>query len=574
MAESQPPPNPLSILGWQRQMSKTLDPFGMLEACWGVGRAWLSHPKELAKQLQEFNAGMTAVQVQALRRLSGMAGKDPIPPVRYDQRFQEPIWNENPFLDHLKEVYLLYTHWIEDAIYSAPGVGRKEREKAGFIVRQLLNTVAPSNFFWTNPAAVLRYLQTGGTSVMDGIFNLFDDYQRGTIRMADESGFAVGENLATTPGSVVFRNKLLEVIQYTPTTEKVHAIPIVLVSPWINKYYILDLNEEKSLVRYLVEQGFSVFVTSWKNPGSGMRDISMDDYLLKGALQAVEVAREVCGVPQVHLTGYCIGGTIVAALMAWLNRGGNSAGEMPVAHWTLFTSLVDFSNPGEIEVFIDEDSIDYLDQRMADKGYLDGQDMANSFRALRSNPLVWHYFVHNYLMGEDPPKFDVLYWNMDATRMPQAMHSFYLREFYLNNKLAQQDGIELGGRPIDLRKIKQPLYAVGAEQDHIAPWEETFKICGLVRGPVRYTLATSGHILGIINPPVSPPKRRYWTSDAQDHLNPIKWRDKTLKVAGSWWQDWVAWLRPQCGEERPPPALGSKKNPPLESAPGTYVVER
>lgn len=566
--------DPLSLKGFLDDVNKALDPFGMMRACWSVQKAWLQHPQALSRRLQAFHQKLVELNLQGVRRLSGYQDQDVISPAPYDERFQEPVWHDNPFLDYLKEFYLLYTHWLEDAIYATPGASRREREKAGFLVRQILNAVAPSNFFWTNPAAVLRFLQTGGASVVDGVANFIDDYQRGTIRIADESAFQVGRNLATTPGAVVFRNKLLEVIQYAPQTEQVHEIPIVLVAPWINKYYILDLNPEKSLVRYLVSRGFTVFVTSWKNPGSDMRDTTLDDYLYQGALQAVETARSICGSERVHLTGYCIGGTIVAALMAWLNRGGDDDGRMPVAHWTLLTTLVDFSNPGEIDVFIDEETIEYLEDRMHDKGYLDGQDMANSFRALRSNSLIWHYFVHNYLLGGDPPKFDVLYWNMDTTRMPEAMHSFYLREFYLNNKLVQPDGVELAGRPIDLRRITQPLYAVGAEQDHIAPWKETFKICRLIDGDVRYTLATSGHILGIINPPVTPPKRRYWTSDAAGFVDPLKWREKTPKVAGSWWEDWVAWLKPQCGSLTAPPPLGNEEYPALMEAPGSYVLER
>lgn len=565
---------PRLLSGLKDTYSQMVDPFGMLEACWGVQKAWMAHPQALAEQLNELHAGISALQLQVLRRLMGMDGEDVIPPVPYDERFQEPIWQENPFFDHLKEIYLLYTRWLEDSIYSAPGIARHDREKAGFLTRQVLNAIAPSNFFWTNPAAMLRFLQTGGLSLVDGAANFLKDLRRGSIRMADDSHFEVGRNLATTPGAVVYRNELMELIQYAPATEKVHTVPIVLVAPWINKYYILDLDDKKSLIRYLVEQGFTVFVTSWRNPTEEMRTSTLDDYMLKGVLQAVEVARVVSGSQRVHLTGYCIGGTMVAALMAWLNNGGNGQGDQPVADWSLFTTLVDFAHPGEIDVFIDEKTIAYLESRMAPRGYLDGQDMANSFRTLRSNPLIWHYFVNNYLLGEEPPKFDILYWNMDTTRMPEAMHSFYLREFYLHNRLMQPDALTLGGRTIDLRRIEQPLYAVGAEQDHIAPWEETVKIGDLVSGPVRYVLATSGHILGIINPPVTPPKRRYWAADLAKGVEPLAWRDKTPKVPGSWWEDWVAWLRPRCGPRIDPPSLGAAAFPVIQEAPGSYVLER
>ncbi|KAA3628529.1 MAG: alpha/beta hydrolase [Proteobacteria bacterium] len=558
----------------QSTMQQMADPFGMLEACWRVQKAWMTHPQALTEQLRELHAGIAMLQVQVQRRMAGLDGEDVIPPVPYDERFQEPVWRDNPCFDNLKEVYLLYTRWLEDAIYASPGVSCHEREKAGFLTRQVLNALAPSNFFWTNPAAMLRFLQTGGMSLVDGAVNYLKDLRRGTIRMADDTEFEVGRNLATTPGAIVYRNELFELIQYAPATETVHEVPIVLVSPWINKYYVLDLDEKKSLIRYLVAQGFTVFVTSWKNPTREMRDTTLDDYMLKGVLQALDVARSIANSHLVHLAGYCIGGTIVAALMAWLNNGGEEDGDQPVSAWSLFTTLVDFEHPGEIAVFIDERTIENLESRMASQGYLDGQDMAGSFRALRSNPLVWHYFINNYLLGEDPPKLDVLFWNMDTTRMPEAMHSFYLREFYLHNRLIERDGVELGGRGIDLRRIRQPLYAVGAEQDHIAPWQETFKIGALVSGPVRYVLATSGHIFGVINPPVQPPKRRYWAADLDSGIDALTWRDATSKVPGSWWEDWITWLRPKCGAMAAPPQLGSEAYPVLGDAPGSYVLER
>lgn len=558
---------------WLHAWREAVDPFGMLEACQQVQQAWLRQPGAMLEQFNAFTADATAVQVHALRRYLGDAEEGLVQVNPFDERFQDSAWEENPFFDHLKELYLLGTRWLEDSIEATPGCEAEVRAKAVFLTRQLLNAMAPSNNFWSNPAALLRALQTGGMSVAEGVANLVKDLHRGTIRMTDEEGFVVGENLATTPGKVVFRNHLLEVIQYAPATEQVRQMPLVLVSPWINKYYILDLNARKSLVAWLVAQGFTVFVTSWKNPGPELRDTTFDDYLLDGALQAVEVARAVSGSDQVHLVGYCIGGTLVAALMAWLNRAGGRR-RSPVAHWTLLTTLVEFSEPGEIGVFIDDDTIGWLEQRMQRSGYLDGQDMADAFRALRSNSLVWYYYVHNYLLGEELPRFDVLFWNMDTTRMPERMHAWYLRELYLHNRLAQPDAVTLGGRKIDLGRITQPLYAVGAEQDHIAPWRATFRIGGLVKGPVRYVLATSGHILGIINPPVSPPKRRYWAGVIDGTGDPETWQAQAPKLPGSWWEDWADWLGERCGDWVAPPTLGSRDHPPLADAPGTYVLER
>ena len=537
---------------------RQLDPYGIADAILQAQRAWAGRPWELAAELGRLGQGLLEVQAHAWLRATGTPQPDVVPPVKFDARFQHPAWTDNPLLDAWKEYYLLYVRWLE----------------AAFWVRQALNAAAPTNWFFTNPEAVLRAMESGGRSLGRGLQNLARDINRGSISMTDPEGFEVGRDLATTPGKVVMRNELLELIQYRPTTERVQQVPIVLVSPWINKFYILDLNPKKSLVRWLVDQGFTVFVTSWKNPPAAMRDTRFEDYMLKGAHAAVECARDITGSPQVNLTGYCIGGTLVTAYLAWLAAGNGTEGDNPVAHWTLFTTLTDFTHPGEIDVFIDEDTIRSLEDLMAQRGYLDGREMAESFRLLRSNTLIWHFFVHNYLYGEDPPPFDVLFWNMDSTRMPQAMHSFYLRAMYLENRLARPGALQLAGRKLDMGRIRQPLYAVGTEQDHIAPWKETFRTCHLVGGSVRYTLATSGHILGIITPPVDPPKRRYWAGDATDMQAAEAWRERTDKVPGSWWEDWVAWLRPQSGAEVPPPTLGNARYPALADAPGSYVLER
>jgi len=557
-----------------KDLEQRADPFGILASCREVQSAWLGKPNLLAEETEKLLSGALLLQQQAINRFLGGDGADTVSPVAEDERFRDPIWTENAGLNTLKQYYLLWTRWLEDAIFEAPGVEDKTRRKAAFWARQMLNATAPTNLLWTNPAALFRSFETGGKSLMDGLRNFMADVQRGTISMVDESTFEVGKNLATTPGAVVYRNELMELIQYTPTTETVHEVPILFVPPWINKYYILDLDAKKSLIRYLVGQGFTVFTVSWKNPGTELREVTLDDYMLKGVGEAVEAAREITGAKHVHLSGYCIGGTIVACYMAWMNRTSGSRNALPVRHWSTLTTLVDFANPGDIDVFISEAGIASLEKRMEREGYLDGKDMASAFRMLRANSLIWHYWVRNYLYGETPRAMDVLYWNIDTTRMPEAMHAFYLREFYLENKLVQKDGVTLGGRKIDLGRIAQPLYAVGTEQDHIAPWAETFKVCGLLKGPVRYSLSTSGHILGVINPPVQPPKRQYWAGDASGADDPEAWRSGVEAVAGTWWEDWVAWLRPQCGERVAPPSLGSEKYPKLANAPGTYVLER
>ncbi len=559
---------------FNQQMFKTFDPFGITRAYLDVQRAWMDHPEQMLDWLTRLSTDSWALQLQCWERMSGIKVSDVVPVVVFDERFQDPAWTENPYLDTIKEFYLLFTRWTEDVIYDTPDISDKTRRKAAFWVRQNLNAIAPTNFFWTNPIAVRRFIETGGQSVVAGIKHLLADSKHKTIRMVEEDAFEVGKTLANTPGKVVYRNNLFELIQYSSNTEQVHQVPILFIPPWINKFYILDLGEKKSLVRYMVEQGYTVFIISWKNPTAEMRNITLDDYMLHGVLEAVNVAKSICNAPSVHAVGYCIGGIILTALMAWLDEDVQTSTNNPIASWSLFTTLTDFSNPGEIDVFIDEDTISHIENTMHSKGFLDGGQLADSFRILRSNSLVWHYFVHNYLYGEDLPAFDVLFWNMDNTRLPEAMHAFYLREFYLKNKFMQSNGVTLGGRPIDIRKIQQPLYAVAAEQDHIAPWKETFKICGLVNAPIRYVLATSGHILGIISPPVNPPKRRYWVNEAQGATDAEAWRNQTPKVQGSWWADWDKWLQTHCGELQTPPSLGNAQYKALCDAPGTYVLEK
>jgi polyhydroxyalkanoate synthase len=559
---------------FNQQMSKTFDPFGITRAYIEVQRAWLEHPEQMLEWLMRLSTDSWALQLQCWERMSGLEVQDIVPVSESDGRFKDVSWINNPYLDTIKEFYLLFARWTENFIQNTPHVSEKTRNKTAFWVRQGLNAIAPTNFFWTNPIAVQRFIQTGGHSIIAGIKNLLVDSQYHTIRMVDEHSFEVGRTLATTTGKVVYRNELFELIQYHSTTEQVHSVPILFVPPWINKYYILDLSPEKSLVRHLVNQGYSVFMISWKNPNMDMRHITLDDYMLKGILEAVNVAKLICNAPHIHAVGYCIGGIILTALMAWLNEDVQTSANNPIGSWSLFATLVDFSNPGDINVFIDDDTISYIEHSMHTKGFLDGQMLTDSFRILRSNDLIWHYFVHNYLYGAELPAFDVLFWNTDNTRLPEAMHAFYLREFYLHNKFAKPNGLMLGGRPIDIRRIQQPLYDVATEQDHIAPWKETFKICALIDAPVRHVLASSGHILGIISPPANDSKRYYWVDAAQGHTDPQAWRTHAAQHKGSWWVDWTQWLETQCGALQAPPEVGHRYYPPLCDAPGEYVLEK
>ena len=555
------------------KLDQTLDPFGMAKSYAQVAQGWAAHPAELANALGGLARDLQALQINVWQAACGLSPAPAIAAAPDDKRFADPLWSAHPAFSALKQYYLLYTHWLQEELFDTPGVPAAERRRATFWARQWLNAVAPTNCLFTNPLALRKMWESGGQNLATGLQLWLEDLRNGgDVQMVDRSAFTVGVNLATTPGAIVYRNELMELIQYAPTTPEVRAVPIVIIPPWINKFYILDLNERKSLVRYLVGQGHTVFVVSWKNPTAAQAETTFADYLMSGMRQAIDAAREICSVPRVHAVGYCIGGTGLASLMAWLNREYRDEAEVPVAHWTLLTTLVDFERPGAIEVFVNEETIATLEQMMQQQGYLDGRDMARSFRMLRSNSLIWHYFVHNYLYGEPPPPFDVLYWNTDVTRMPRAMHSFYLREFYLYNKLIRKDALTLAGHPIDLGAIRQPLYAVGCEEDHIAPWKATFRIAGTIAAPVNYTLSSSGHILGVINPPVKPPKRAYWHG-AADGGTPDAWLEHQRKVEGSWWEHWTAWLAERCGPQVAARAPGSASYPVLAAAPGNYVHE-
>ena len=550
-----------------------IDPLGMAAPIVHAQLAWLSHPQELAERIAELSSDLLRLQWHSACRAMGVASEDPVVPHADDARFSDAVWTDSPTWDLTKEWYLACTHHVQDMLFDTPGLSSKERRRAAFWWRKWLNAVAPTNFFWTNPVAMRRAIESKGESIRSGIRNALADLEAGEIRMSSPGDFKVGVTLGTTEGAVVFRNRLLEVIHYAPTQPRVHAEPVVIVTPWINKFYILDLTPKKSMVRHLLDQGLDVFITSWKNPDAAMRDVTFDSYLEDGVHAIVETARAFTGAAKVHAVGYCIGGTALAMYMAWANRRFGPE-EVPVADWTLFATLVDFRKPGDIEVFIDDASVRYLSDNMARKGFLEGKEMASAFRLLRSNSLIWRYVVHGWLYGEAPAPFDVLFWNMDATRMPYAMHSWYLRELYLENRLIEVDALKISGQPIDLSRIVQPLYAVGAEDDHIAPWEQAYRINNLVTGARRFVLSSSGHILGIVNPPVNPPKRKYWVAPARRTDKAADWRKHAAEHDGSWWDDWMAWLKPRCGELVDARPAASQAFPALEQAPGRYVLER
>jgi polyhydroxyalkanoate synthase len=550
------------------------DPFGVIAPITHAHNSWLLHPIELAELWARTAGDFAAFQAHAASRLAGRESPDVVRPQPDDQRFSDPVWTNEPGWDLLKQWYLFSTRHVQDALFQTPGLSPKERRRAAFWWRQWMNAAAPTNFLFTNPVAMRKAVESKGESLRHGIEVFLEDREAGTVRMTDPGDFQVGKNLATTPGAVVFRNRLIELIHYAPTVSKVRRTPIVIVTPWINKFYVLDLDPKKSMVRFLLDRGYDVYITSWKNPGQELAETGFDDYLTLGVDEAVRVARALSGAKQVHAVGYCIGGTLLATYMAWLSRRHPEPADMPVAHWTLLATLVDFQSPGDIEVFIDEGSVRWLSDAMRARGILEGSEMAATFRLLRSNNLIWHYVVHGWLYGERPAPHDVLYWNMDTTRMPYRMHEFYLREMYLKNNLVKPNALTIAGEPIELSRIHVPLYQVATEDDHIAPWRQTFRISGYVTGPKRFVLSSSGHILGIVNPPVKPPKRRYCVGPAHRGEAADAWHATAEAHDGSWWEDWDTWLAEHCGAPAALPPLVTAAFPKLADAPGTYVLER
>jgi polyhydroxyalkanoate synthase len=548
------------------------DPLGMWAPIHHANVGWMVHPMELGEASAATVADMATLWMHTAAKYMRPATPDVVQPQHDDQRFADPVWSQDPNWSLLKQWYLFYARHAQDALFNTPGLSPKERRKAAFWWRQWLNAAAPTNFLATNPVAMRKAIESGGETLRRGLENAMEDIEAGNLRLADPDAFVVGKDLAITPGAVVFRNKLLEVLHYTPTRKRVRAMPIVMVTPWINKFYILDLRPQKSLVKHLLDQGFDVYITSWKNPGAEMHDVAFDDYITMGVDQAVRVAREISGAKQVHAVGYCIGGTLLTTYMAWLNRKF-ARENLPVAHWTLLATLVDFQSPGDIEVFLDEASVGWLSDMMRSRGYLDGSAMATTFRLLRSNSLIWHYLSEGWLLGERPPASDVLFWNMDITRMPARMHEFYLREMYLENNLIKPNALTIAGEPIDLTLIHAPLYQVSAEDDHITPWRQTFRITGLVTGEKRFVLTSSGHILGIVNPPVDPPRRHFRVGRGHRGETAEAWLATAEDHPGTWWVDWVAWLNERCGPLRAAPAVVTAKHPKLADAPGTYVLE-
>jgi polyhydroxyalkanoate synthase len=489
-----------------------------------------------------------------------------------DNRFRSELWQNNLVFDYIKQSYLIAAQNIQKAVADVEGLEPQTARKVQFFTRQYVDALAPTNFVMTNPEVLKATLESGGKNLLDGLNHLLQDLDRGhgklAISMTDEKAFRMGENVATTPGKVVYQNDLMQLIQYQPSTKEVYRTPLLIVPPWINKYYILDLRQKNSFIKWATDQGITVFVVSWVNPGRELAHKTFDDYMLEGPLAAIDAIEKATGEREVNLIGYCLGGTLTASTLAWMA----AKGQRRVKSVTFFTALIDFSEPGELGVFVDEGVLGNLEKKMAQRGYLEGSEMAATFNMLRANDLIWSFVVNNYLLGKEPFPFDLLYWNSDSTRMPAKMHTFYLRNMYIRNKLREPGGITLAGEPIDVSKIDIPAYFISTVEDHIAPWKTTYLGAQLLGGPVRFVLGGSGHIAGIVNPP-SANKYWHWTNDSlRDSAD--AWQATAQKNEGSWWTDWSAWIA-QFGADKVPartPGDGGLKV--IEDAPGRYASLR
>ena len=508
----------------------------------------------------------------ATQRMLGVEAPPVIVAERGDRRFKDAAWEDNALFDFIKQSYLLSSKYLLQVASQRDGLNDKTQQKLAFYTRQFVEMMAPSNFLATNPEVLRETVETRGENLLRGLKNMLEDLDRGkgrlAIKMTDLDGFEVGRNIALTPGKVILQTDLMQLIQYTPSTEEVCQRPLMIVPPWINKFYILDLQPKNSFIKYCVDQGFTVFVLSWVNPDRTLRHKSFEHYMFEGPLAALDAIEQATGEREVNAIGYCLGGTLLAATLAWMKEKGDDR----IKSATFFTTLVDFTDPGELGVFMDEEQLAALEKTMDKRGYLDGAEMAASFNLLRATDLIWSFVINNYLLGKDPFPFDLLYWNSDNTRMPAAMHSFYLRKCYHENVLVQPGGVSLGGVPIDLSRIDLPVYWVSTKEDHIAPWKSTYAATQLYQGQKKFVVAGSGHIAGVVNPPVSG-KYGYWLNDELP-ADPEAWFAGAQHHEGSWWADWAQWNASFAGELVRAREPGTGKLPALEDAPGSYVKRK
>jgi len=549
------------------------DELGIARAYMDLYARMLANPFALAGASTNMMLDYLQLWQQSWLKLFGVESKPVAQPAKGDARFRDDDWNANFLFDFVKQSYLIASRHIQHAVASVDGLPEESQKKVAFFTRQYVDALAPSNFAATNPQVLRETMATGGQNLVKGLNNLLADIEKGEgqlkISMTDERAFQLGKNVATTPGKVVFETELMQLIQYAPTTPEAYRTPLVIIPPWINKYYILDLRPSNSFIQWAVGQGHTVFVISWVNPDARLAQKGFEDYMLEGSLAALDAVERATGERRVNFIGYCLGGTLLGCMLAYLA----AKGEDRVASATFFVSLLDFSAPGELGVFIDEQQVQSLEKKMNERGYLEGAEMGGTFNVLRANDLVWSFVINNYLLGKDPFPFDLLYWNSDSTRMPAKMHSFYLRNMYLKNRLGEPGGIVLDGVAIDLSQVKMPAYFISTVEDHIAPWKTTYRGAQYLGAPARFVLGGSGHIAGIVNPPAAK-KYHYWTNEALP-ATPEQWFESATQHPGSWWEDWQAWMdRQNAGAKVVARTPGDAALKVIEDAPGRYAMLR
>jgi polyhydroxyalkanoate synthase len=543
----------------------------VLDAVKSFGRVaeyWLADPQRTVEAQTALSSNFLSLWAHTLRRLSGEADEPVVPYDPTDKRFAAAQWRESPIFDFLRQAHAISASWAETLVERAEMDDPRAKQKAQFYVRQIASALSPSNFIGTNPELLRETLNSSGENLVRGVSLLTEDIKAGggtlRIRQSDSSKFELGVNMAATPGKVIFRNELMELIQYAPATDKVFKRPLLVIPPWINKYYILDLNPEKSFVRFAVERGLTVFLISWVNPDARHRDKGFEAYLKEALFTALDVIAQETGETNVHALGYCVGGTLLSIALALMARRQDKR----IASATFLTTQTDFTDAGDLQIFIDEEQIRALEESMAEKGYLDGTKMATVFNMLRPNDLIWSFVVNNYMRGQMPLPFDLLTWNSDSTRMTAASHSFYLRSCYLENTLGKGEMV-IAGETLDLSEVKLPVYSLATREDHIAPAKSVFTGMKLFGGDVRFVLAGSGHIAGVINP-ARKPKYEYWTGP-QPAGTLEDWVNKASEHPGSWWTDWIDWIGKLAPEKAPARMPGMGKFAPLCDAPGEYV---
>jgi polyhydroxyalkanoate synthase len=545
------------------------DPLNIGSAFLEMTARLIANPAKLMQAQLGFWQDYMSLWQNTARRVMGMDSTPVISADPKDRRFRDDAWNDNEIFDFIKQSYLLSARYVQDVVKHADGLDAHTAQKVDFYSRQFIDAMSPSNFLLTNPEVLRKTAETGGENLIKGLHNLLTDLERGKgrlrIKMTDMEAFRVGDNIAVTPGKVVYQNDLMQLLQYAPATDKVLKRPLLIIPPWINKFYILDLRPRNSFIRWAVAHGHTVFVVSWVNPGETLGEKGFDDYMREGVLDALGAIEAATGEKDCNVIGYCLGGTLLGSTLAWMAAHGDGR----IKSATFFVTLLDFRESGELNVFIDEEQIKLLEEKMHRHGFLEGSEMATTFNMLRANDLIWSFVVNNYLLGNDPFPFDLLYWNSDSTRMPARMHSFYLRNMYQENLLAQPGGISIAGTPIDLGRVKVPAYFLSTREDHIAPWRATYHGTHLLGGKNRFVLAASGHIAGVVNPPEGGKYSHWINTDLP--ADPEDWFRGATEMAGSWWPDWQRWITALDKRQVKARVPGDGKLKPIEDAPGSYV---